>query len=527
MWAVLLFFSLCGLVQGVYRIDPLVSTRTGLIRGLSGDGYAKFLGVPYALVDANNPFGQSLPYPVFENIFEATESKICPQVRQGVPIGTLDCLTLDIYVPNTADSRNPLPVMVWIYGGAWVSGSNTAEASDPVTLLKHDVIVVAINYRVGVYGFLCLDTPEVPGNQGLKDQTLALRWIRDNIAAFGGNDQKITIFGESAGGMSVNLHLFSLNEKLFNQAIIQSGPALSYWMMVKSNDTIPSILAEELGYFTLDVDDALRYLSTVDPHLLVIRADGLKITSGSGTDQPLTKPCVEKVFEGVEHFITEHPMNVKASKARKTPIIIGHTRREFHFQYGYQDAAFFETYDLKTLFELGFYIGDEMETAINEVKQFYIGDEKISKNVSNELIDLGTDLIFGHSTKRMAEQLLESDAEKVYRYVYSYENASHGDELSYLFDANWWVDLTEEEQLAVNQSPMKAKLTLLWTNFAKYGNPTPAPSELIPFTWTPITKTTQPYLNMDSEFTLSSRPDHSRMAFWDLFYKLYGKHQKW
>nr|WRX05980.1 CCE006i [Helicoverpa armigera] len=525
MRSVLLLIAICGIVQGLCRADTLVSTKLGSIKGTSGEGFTKFLGIPYAVVDEKNPFGPSVPHPGFKEVFHATTTRQCPQMRQGIPTGSIDCLNLDIYVPNTVNSGKPLPVMVWIHGGAWVVGTSTTQATDPVTLLNHDVILVAINYRVGLYGFLCLDIPELPGNQGLKDQTQALRWIKNNIAAFGGDDSNITLFGESAGGMSVNMHLYSLNEKLFDKAIIQSGPALSYWMMVKSNDTILLILAEEFGFRTANVRDALRFISTIDPHLLVLKAFELGITSSAGNDQPLTKPCVEKAFDEVDHFITEHPMNLKSSKVHQMPIIIGHTRREFHFQYASRDQEFFDSFDLKPLFEMGFYVKDEMEDALNTVKHFYFGDEKFSKE---ELIQLGTDLIFGHSTQRMANQLLESGAKNVFRYVYSYENASHADELTFLFDQGLrFNQASEEEKIVLMQSPMRARLTLLWTNFAKYGNPTPKPTELVPFIWTPITKTTQPYLNMDSEFTLSSRPDHSRMAFWDLFYKLYGKYQMW
>ncbi|PZC78411.1 hypothetical protein B5X24_HaOG200118 [Helicoverpa armigera] len=525
MRSVLLLIAICGIVQGFCRADTLVSTKLGTIKGTSGDGFTRFLGIPYAVVDENNPFGPSVPHPGFKEVFQATTTRQCPQMRQGVPTGSIDCLNLDIYVPNIVKSGKPLPVMVWIHGGAWVGGTSSTQATDPVTLLNHDVIIVAINYRVGLYGFLCLDIPELPGNQGLKDQTLALRWIKNNIAAFGGDDSNITLFGESAGGMSVNMHLYSLNEKLFDKAIIQSGPALSYWMMVKSNDTIPLILAEEFGFRTANARDALRFISTIDPHLLVLKAFELGIASSTGNDQPLTKPCVEKPFDGVDHFITEHPMNLKSSKAHQMPIIIGHTRREFHFQYASRDQEYFDSFDLKPLFEMGFYMKNEMEDALNTVKHFYFGDEKFSKE---ELIQLGTDLIFGHSTQRMANQLLENGTKNVFRYVYSYENASHADELAFLFDQGLrFNQASEEEKIVLMQSPMRARLTLLWTNFAKYGNPTPEPTELVPFIWPPITKTTQPYLDMDSEYSLSSRPDHSRMAFWDLFYKLYGKYQMW
>lgn len=363
--------------------------------------------------------------------------------------------------------------MVWIHGGAFIGGSASSVTSNPISLLRHDVIVVSINYRLGIYGFMCLDIPEVPGNQGLKDQIIALRWINENIDAFGGDVGNITLFGESAGGMSVNLHLFSSYEMLFNKVIIESGPALSYWMMVESNNTIPVRLAEELGFKTTDINIALSYLSSVDVHTLINTASDLKIASGMGTDQPLTKPCVEKTFTGVENFITEHPMNINSTKAKSTPIIIGHNNKEFAFQYALQNAEYFATYDLNELFELGFDMSNDLDEAFDTVKHFYIGDEKLRESVKWNLVDLGTDFIFGHPTQRMAEKLLDSGANNVYRYVFSYSGsrnmmngtgASHGDELAYLFDSNTsGTETTAEDQLVID------RLTKLWTNFAKYG----------------------------------------------------------
>ncbi|MBH0219747.1 carboxylesterase family protein, partial [Listeria monocytogenes] len=94
----------------------------------------------------------------FDDIFEAYESNICPQVSSDVAIGTIDCLTMNIYVPSAATTQNRLPVMVWIHGGAFVTGSAQTEGN-PNFLLRNDVIVVAINYRLGAYGFMCLDIP--------------------------------------------------------------------------------------------------------------------------------------------------------------------------------------------------------------------------------------------------------------------------------------------------------------------------------------------------------------------------------
>ncbi|XP_035449861.2 cholinesterase 2-like [Spodoptera frugiperda] len=537
MWLAVLLVSLCGLVQGLYRVDPLVSTNKGLIRGLRSDeGHAKFLGVPYAVVDKNNPFGPSVPHPGFDDIFDAYVSSVCPQVANDVAIGTIDCLTLNIYVPSAATTQNRLPVMVWIHGGAFVTGSAQAEGT-PNYLLRNDVIVVAINYRLGAYGFMCLDIPEVPGNQGLKDQVLALRWVNENIEAFGGDASQITIFGESAGGMSVNLHLLSSYETLFQKAIIQSGPALSPWLIVEPDKTIPIKLANALDFETEDTLEALEYLASVDVHTLAKVAYDLKITGSTGTDNPGTLPCIEKDIEGVESFITDHPMNINSPKLRNTPVIIGHTSNELPFQYGLADSDFFANYDFG-LISAAFDLGNDWEDAVNDVRHFYIGDEPLDENVADKITDFASDFVFNHPTQRMAERILDIGGRTVYRYVFSYSGdrnllkvlfnleapgAIHADELGYLFDnvELFGEQVTPEDQLMID------RLTTLWTNFAKYGDPTPTTSELLPVKWLPVSKTSQPYLNLDSDLTLEARPFHDRMAFWDLFYKLYRNQQKY
>ncbi|KAJ8714215.1 hypothetical protein PYW08_007835 [Mythimna loreyi] len=539
MWSAILLISMCGLVQSQFRVDPLVSTKGGLIRGLRSDqGYSKFLGVPYAVVDKNNPFGAALPHPGFDNIFEAYESNACLQIENDAVIGDIDCLTLDIYVPTIANSHNRLPVMIWIHGGGFGVGSASAFGT-PNPLLRNDVIVVAINYRLGIYGFMCLDIPEVPGNQGLKDQVLALRWINENIEAFGGNAKQITAFGQSAGGVSINLHLLSPYESLFQKAIIQSGPALSPWALVESNITIPSALAAALDFDTDDIHEALDYLASIDPRTLTKLAYDLQIISVVGIrgTTPQLYPCIEKDIEGVEHFITEDPMNLVSPKVSNTPIIIGNTDNEIAFMYENADADFLSNYNFD-LVTLAFDFGDNLEDALSNVRHFYIGDEKASENVKDEITDFASDFIYNHPTQRMAERFLDIGTKTVYRYVFSYSGdrnyfksvrnlnstgAVHADEIGYQFDSDLFSGdtITHEDQLMID------RLATLWTNFAKYGDPTPSTSELLPVKWEPITKTSQPYLSLDSDLTLEARPFQERMSFWDIFYRVYRDQQKW
>nr|XP_021189793.2 acetylcholinesterase [Helicoverpa armigera] len=535
MKAVVLLVSLCGLVHGLYRVDPLVSIKGGLIRGLlSSEGYAQFLGVPYAVVDENNPFGASIPHPGFDSVFEAYESNVCPQVNNNVAVGTLDCLTLNIYVPSVATTKNLLPVMVWIHGGQFSRGSADNSGGSPKFLVRNDVIVVGINYRLGAYGFMCLDHPDVPGNQGLKDQVLALRWINENIEAFGGNPKEITIFGESAGGMSVNLHLLSSYEKLFQRAIIQSGPAYTHIWAGEHQNELPIKLAEELDFNTTDVSEALEYLATIDALTLIKAANELNKGFSFQGNNILTVPCIETEFEGVEHFITEHPRNIVSPKLKNTPVIIGYNDNEAAPAAELSTEDYYKTFDFGDHLSLEFNFGDDAEEANDVVKHFYIGGEPISEDVKLDLADFAADFHFGYPSQRVVDQLLQNGATNVYRYVFSYSGgrnimklalnltstgAAHADELGYLFDYEYFEEVTPEDQIVID------RMTAIWTNFAKYGNPTPEISELLPVKWDPVTKTNQPYLDINQDLSLGARPYHERMAFWDLFYKLYGKYQ--
>ena len=155
--------------------------------------------------------------------------------------------------------------MFWIHGGAFVWGHGGEDLYGPDYLITEDVVVVTINYRLGLFGFVSFDDPslEVPGNAGLKDQVMALRWVQKNIVKFGGDRNNVTIFGESAGGVSVHLMVLSpLAKGLFHKAIAQSGCALNTW--VRASKGVKRV-AEIMGLERVDdktVFDALAKKST-------------------------------------------------------------------------------------------------------------------------------------------------------------------------------------------------------------------------------------------------------------------------
>src|SRR6185369_5263077 len=173
----------------------------------------------------------------------------------GLASGSEDCLFLNVYLPNEKgfdrDSRRRRPVMVWIHGGAFILGEG--DDYDPTALVARGVVVVTINYRLGALGFLAhpaltAESPDhVSGNYGILDQIAALEWVQRNIKAFGGNPRKVTVFGESAGGISVHTVLASPRAAgLFHRAIIESGAVFTQQTLAAS-EPVGTALATTLG----------------------------------------------------------------------------------------------------------------------------------------------------------------------------------------------------------------------------------------------------------------------------------------
>jgi para-nitrobenzyl esterase len=230
------------LVVRAQEQKPVVFTFSGPVRGsVTSAGVREFLSIPYAAPPVGNlRWRPPVPHAPWFAPLEATQfANHCPQPPSpfGSASVTEDCLFLNVFTPDSNDFFRPRAVMVWIHGGALVFGESNDY--DPTALVRDGVIVVTMNYRLGVLGFLAHSAfagettdpdrdrdsdPNSTGDYGLMDQQLALRWVRDNIRFFGGDPLNVTIFGESAGGLSVFSQLASpSSESLFQKAIIESG----------------------------------------------------------------------------------------------------------------------------------------------------------------------------------------------------------------------------------------------------------------------------------------------------------------
>ncbi|CAG9792922.1 unnamed protein product [Diatraea saccharalis] len=498
----------------------LVHTAKGPVRGQDAGYYRTFFGVPYALVDKSNPFGVSLPYPDFTTPFAASDSSIkCPQAVFTAE-GILQCLRLNIYVPKT--SKRNLPVLVWFHGGGFLFGS--AGEYDGKYLVKHEIIVVTANYRMGPYGFFCLETEDIPGNQGLRDQVTALRWIKNNIAAFGGNPNDITISGESYGGGAVELHLYSENEKLFNKAIIQSGAADEEAMYLQPDSEAAFNLAKVFNP-SVTKDGALDLLAKQDPIELMIAFNA----TGK-----LLRVCKEKKFRNgrVENFITTNSsqfFNLK--KVSGTPIMIGYNSKETFNDFVIQPDEFYdENQDfiekkIRDNYKLS---EEELKREANRVKRFYLGNRNISKDVMLELIDFMSDFFINHPEEKAVTRFLNQNT-VVYKYLFSYignspyknvtgVGAYHTEELQYLFEWSEAGVLSGDENLK-----MRDRMTAMWANFVKHGKPTTCKTDLLPVKWEQALPNNRAYLNIDKEMKMGNHVYKKRMDFWDNFWKIHEK----
>jgi para-nitrobenzyl esterase len=290
-----------------------VATTAGLLEGAASDGVVRFLGVPYACA---RRFAAPEPHPGWTGVRDATvHGPQCPQVlgllEQAVGAAAIpqseECLTLALTTPACDDGGRP--VVVWIHGGAFVTGTGAMPWYDGGSLARRgDVVVVSINYRLGVLGFLGRS------NVGLADQVAALRWVHDEVAAFGGDPGNVTIVGESAGGASVLALLATdATDGLIHRAWAMS-PSIGQFRTAERADELAARVVSAAG--VLDVDD----LDRCDIETL-LRAQS----------EVLGAP--DALFDGFSPTwgtpLLPEPVTVAAAR-RRIPLVIGTTRDEMH-----------------------------------------------------------------------------------------------------------------------------------------------------------------------------------------------------
>ncbi|CAH0401486.1 unnamed protein product [Chilo suppressalis] len=442
----------------------------------------------------------------FEGVFEAVdENARCEQALFDgghFTVGLKDCLHLNIYTPLNTLPDDSLPVMVFFHGGGFFTGSSSKALYGPNYLVTKGVILVTANYRLNVQGFLCLGIKEAPGNAGLKDQVAALKWIRKNIKAFGGDVDNITIFGESAGSVAVSFHVMSpMSKGLFHKAIMQSGSSFGGFSLQYDSVEVASRKAKQLGLESTDPRELYNFLYTQsDADLIttsVPREEGNILIS-----ELIFLPCVERKIDDVEPFLTETPYeSFFRGNFTQVPMIIGLNSEEGLFFVNAEEDRLIPRTDIDVSLpkNLAFASISERREVAKEVHKAFFGNENVSLQTLYNLSRFIGDTFMEYPVTEETDVIIRNSDKPIYSYLFDYSGwrnvpkhmnprkefqnvtgATHADELFYLFSQELLPSLFENDMID--------KITTMWTNFAKYGDPTPTQSELLPFKWPPMTK---------------------------------------
>ncbi|KAJ8881678.1 hypothetical protein PR048_018164 [Dryococelus australis] len=421
-----------------------------------------------------------------------------------------------IALPRGEDRAALLPVMVAIHGGAFVAGSGNIG---PGQLIDHGVVVVSINYRLNVFGFMSIEGTDAPGNAGLKDQVAALKWVKNNVEHFGGNPNSVTIFGMSAGGASVHYHvLSSMSKGLYHRAISESGSALSPFAFNHNNQQSAFELSSLAGKPAKTTSQLLSNLRSVSAAELIKTLP--KVTAPKGSTRPFV-PSIEFPRTGEEPFLRHSPtMLVKGGFFNSVPYIAGSAKREvaaFYQESTLTSEAYWASINRNyegylVPYELGLTLGSEKSKEVAEkVKKFYFGNNLISYQTREQWISVQTDIQFTIGVVTTIRAHAKHSTSKTYNYWLTYGAATHGMEWQYV------VYNGKVNGQTSSAAKLAASLGQLWTSFAKTGVPT-ASGEAA---WKPVSTSSYPYLDIDVPNTLKMDVEKAQMDFWFEIYENY------
>ncbi|CAG4950628.1 unnamed protein product [Colias eurytheme] len=527
--------------------QPVVEVSEGKLQGKiresdSGSKFFAFKSIPFAKPPINElRFAPPSPPEPWEGVRDATkECNICPQFDKDTlkVVGDEDCLYMNIYTPTLPSSNSvPLPVMVFLHGGGFIFGSGTDDSvHGPDYLVEKDVVVVSLNYRLGILGFLCLDTKDAPGNMGLKDQVQALKWIQQNIKSFNGDPNNVTIFGFSAGGASVEYLLLSPMAKgLFHKAIAHSGSSLLHWAQTSRVKKLAALIPVMKKTVVADDNALLKYLKDlstqelISASMMVLAVDKFRGGINFGF-----VPTIEKPGDW-EPFISKSTYDMLAQgEFNKVPYISGFCDREGLLMVSHgapilEKLAKEKDFVSYLPFSLDPTEKVEMETRL---KAIYLEGEKKYDDVDSFAIDFFTDADFLGGLY-VSTMLIAKHNSPVYFYEFAYDGnlnyvkkkfktdragACHGDDGGYVIRSEILKDKLSETDILV-----KERICTMWSNFAKFGNPTPKTDEIISTIWEPIAETGLTYLYIGKDLTNKQElyPKRTR-----LYKELYEKKYK-
>ncbi|XP_056307595.1 uncharacterized protein ces2b isoform X2 [Danio aesculapii] len=480
-----------------WKEGPVVNTKLGSLRGsyVMAKGKDSVISSYFAVPFAKPPVGPlrlTPPQPAvaWQGVRDATKQPpMCLQPREkvlellnnismstDVPEVSEDCLYLNIYTPSKSGDNKKLPVMVWIHGGGLILGS--ASIYDGHALAAYqDVVVVEIQYRLGLLGFFSTGDEHAPGNYGLLDQVAALQWVQENIHSFGGDPGSVTIFGESAGGVSSSLHVLSpLSANLFHRAIAESGTAAIFGELIPDPLPIAQLLGNTSG---CDISSPKKIVDCVmqmtEEDILKIAREAPNLHGGVTVDgQFLPKPVNELL---------------KSKEFNKVPLMIGvtdddggFTLANMHAPPGWIDGM--DREQVTAFMPFAIFNSEFQDEAIAEfVLNEYLGTSTDRIQIRDTFREMMTDLFFNIPARKLANYHRDTGA-PVYLYEFqhrpsiyqnkrpSFVGCDHGDELLFVFGdcfANGHIKV--EGEFSEEENELCRTTMTYWGNFARTGSP--------------------------------------------------------
>ena len=495
-----------------------VSITDGDIQGSNLGASCAFLGIPYAAsTGSSNRWRPPQPPAPWTSVLNATGTPVACTASE-------DCLKLNVWVRNPAPTR-PAPVIVWLHTGAFIGASGFFPGHRGQSIAAETgAVVVAPNYRLGAFGFLAHsalateDPHGSSGNYGLLDQQAALRWVRDNIARFGGDPDNVTIAGTSAGGQSVGLQLISPgSEGLFHRAIIQSAYPTTRWTSDSEAKAQGNAFAAALG--CTDAAQVLECMRSKSRDLVMTALP----QAAQQVVEPPGRAFWEPTVDGV--IIPDQPRILFESGAfHRVPTIVGFTRDE---GWGSITSPF-----IRLSFPSGVSLAQYEGWVMNEFGPYASGVLDLYPATSASPIEtmarLVGDVQFVCEARRVA-RAIELTGTPTYLYSYEYiindlspDYVLHGLESNILFGNNYIPPVFTSHPLTAADFDLHTKMAGYWTRFAETGNPNRGDESA--FSWPPFTRPSGPgrgtdkYIILDSIIGEGARLRETECGFFEPFF---------